>query len=172
MYILAIDQGTTGTRSVLYNEQGQIVDKADREFRQIYPKPGWVEHDPIEIWRTVVETVQELKSRNKGKIAAIGITNQRETTIIWDKKTGQPIHNAIVWQCRRTADLCEGLKPKEELFRRKTGLPVDAYFSGTKIKWLQEHVKGYQKENLLFGNMDTWLIAPVSGSETGIFNPA
>ncbi|HEX9975404.1 MAG TPA: FGGY family carbohydrate kinase, partial [bacterium] len=101
MNILAIDQGTTGTRSVLYNEQGQIVDKADREFRQIYPKPGWVEHDPLEIWQTVVDTVQELKSRNKEKIAAIGITNQRETTILWDKKTGQPIHNAIVWQCRR-----------------------------------------------------------------------
>ncbi len=158
MHILAIDQGTTGTRSVLYNEQGQIVDKADREFRQIYPKPGWVEHDPLEIWQTVVDTVQELCSRRKEKIVAIGITNQRETTILWDKKTGQPIHNAIVWQCRRTADICEQLKPKEELFRRRSGLPMDAYFSGTKIKWLLENVKGHQTENLLFGNIDTWLI--------------
>ncbi len=158
MFILAIDQGTTGTTTVLYNQDGKIVDKAYREFRQIYPKPGWVEHDPIEIWQTAMDSVKEVKSRNKEKIAAIGITNQRETTIIWDKKMGQPIHNAIVWQCRRTADICEDLKPKEELFRSKTGLPVDAYFSGTKIKWLLENVKGYQKENLLFGNIDTWLI--------------
>lgn len=158
MNILAIDQGTTGTRSVLFNEQGQIVDKADRALTQIYPKPGWVEHDPLEIWQTVVATVQELCSRNKEKLAAIGITNQRETTVIWDKKTGQPIHNAIVWQCRRTAEMCEQLKPKAELFRRKTGLPVDAYFSGTKIKWLLDHVKGCDLKNLLFGNIDTWLI--------------
>lgn len=158
MYILAIDQGTTGTRAVLYNEQGQMVDKSDRSLQQIYPQPGWVEHDPLEIWGTVVATVQELCARNKEKIAAIGITNQRETTVIWDKQTGQPIHNAIVWQCRRTADLCEQLKSKEELFRSKTGLPVDAYFSGTKIQWLLENVKGYQTENLLFGNIDTWLI--------------
>jgi len=165
MYILAIDQGTTGTTTVLYNQDGKIVDKAYREFKQIYPKPGWVEHDPLEIWGTVVDSVQQLKSRNKEKISAIGITNQRETTIIWDKKTGQPIHNAIVWQCRRTADICEKLKPKEELFRSKTGLPVDAYFSGTKIKWLLENVKGYQKENLLFGTVDTWLIWKLTGGK-------
>jgi len=165
MYILAIDQGTTGTTTVLYNQNGKIVDKAYREFKQIYPKPGWVEHDPMEIWQTVVESVQELCSRNKEKIMAIGITNQRETTIIWDKKTGQPIHNAIVWQCRRTADICEQLKSKEELFRNKTGLPVDAYFSGTKIKWLLENVKGHQKENLLFGTVDTWLIWKLTGGK-------
>lgn len=158
MHLLAIDQGTTGTRSVLYNEQGQIIDKSDREFRQIYPKPGWVEHDPLEIWQTVEATVRELCSRNNEKIVAIGITNQRETTVIWDKQTGQPIYNAIVWQCRRTADICEQLKPKEELFRRKTGLPVDAYFSGTKIKWLLENATGYEIENLRFGTIDTWLI--------------
>lgn len=158
MHLLAIDQGTTGTRSVLYNEQGQIIDKADREFRQIYPKPGWVEHDPLEIWQTVEVTVRELCSRNKEKIVAIGITNQRETTVIWNKQTGQPIYNAIVWQCRRTADICEQLKPKEELFRRKTGLPVDAYFSGTKIKWLLENATGYEIDNLRFGTIDTWLI--------------
>ncbi len=112
MYILAIDQGTTGTTTVLYDQDGKIVDKAYREFTQIYPKPGWVEHDPLEIWGTVKDSVQELKSRNKEKIAGIGITNQRETTIIWDKNTGLPIHNAIVWQCRRTADICDQLKPK------------------------------------------------------------
>lgn len=165
MYILAIDQGTTGTTTVLYDQNGKIVDKAYREFRQIYPKPGWVEHDPMEIWQTVVETVQELCSRNKEKIAAIGITNQRETTIVWDNKTGQPIHNAIVWQCRRTADICKQLKPNEEMFRSKTGLPVDAYFSGTKIKWLLENAKGYQKENLLFGTVDTWLIWKLTGGK-------
>ena len=158
MYILAIDQGTTGTTTVLYNQDGKIVDKAYREFTQIYPRPGWVEHNPLEIWQTVVDSVKELCSRHKEKIVAIGITNQRETTVIWDKKTGKPIHNAIVWQCRRTADICEQLKPKEELFRSKTGLPVDAYFSGTKIKWLLENAKGYKIDNLLFGNVDTWLI--------------
>lgn len=158
MYILAIDQGTTGTRAVLYDDRGRMVDKSDRSFRQIYPKPGWVEHDAMEIWQTVVDTVQELLARNNGKIAAIGITNQRETTVIWDRTTGQPIHHAIVWQCRRTADICERLKPKGELVRRKTGLPVDAYFSGTKIKWLLENVKGYRIEDLLFGTIDSWLI--------------
>ena len=165
MYILAIDQGTTGTTTVLYNQEGEIVDKAYREFRQIYPRPGWVEHDPLEIWQTVVDSVQELKSRNKEKIVAIGITNQRETTIGWDKKTGQPIHNAIVWQCRRTADICEKLNPKEELFRNKTGLPVDAYFSGTKIKWLLENAKDYKVDNLLFGNIDTWLIRKLTNGK-------
>ncbi|MDZ7377500.1 MAG: glycerol kinase GlpK, partial [candidate division KSB1 bacterium] len=158
MYILAIDQGTTGTRAVLYDEKGRMVDKSDRSFRQIYPKPGWVEHDAMEIWQTVIDTVQELCARNTGGIAAIGITNQRETTVIWDRTTGQPIHHAIVWQCRRTADVCERLKPKEELVRRKTGLPVDAYFSGTKIKWLLEHAAGHRIEDLLFGTIDSWLI--------------
>ena len=165
MYILAIDQGTTGTTTVLYDQDGKIVDKAYREFTQIYPKPGWVEHDPLEIWGTVKDSVQELKSRNKEKIAGIGITNQRETTIIWDKNTGLPIHNAIVWQCRRTADICDQLKPKEDLFRSKTGLPVDAYFSGTKIKWLLENVKGYNIDNLLFGTIDTWLIWKLTGGK-------
>jgi glycerol kinase len=156
--ILAIDQGTTGTTSVLYDEKGSIVDKAYRECTQIYPRPGWVEHDPVEIWQTVKETVKELCARRSRKIAAIGITNQRETTILWDRQTGQPIHHAIVWQCRRTAGICEQFKEHESLFRSKTGLPLDAYFSGTKIKWLLDHVKGYQKENILFGNVDTWMI--------------
>ena len=165
MYILAIDQGTTGTTTVLYNHEGEIVDKAWREIRQSYPSPGWVEHDPLEIWQTVVDSVRELKSRNKEKIVAVGITNQRETTVIWDKKTGQPIHNAIVWQCRRTVDICEKLKSTEELFRDKTGLPVDAYFSGTKIKWLLENVKEYKVDDLLFGNIDAWLIWKLTGGK-------
>jgi len=158
MYILAIDQGTTGTTTVLYDQNGKIVDKAYREFTQIYPKPGWVEHDPLEIWQTVVNSVNELCAGKTGDIAAVGITNQRETTILWDKITGEPIHNAIVWQCRRTAPFCEELKPQEELVRSKTGLPVDAYFSGTKITWLLKNVKDYNPDNLLFGTIDTWLI--------------
>ncbi|MBL7092627.1 glycerol kinase GlpK [candidate division KSB1 bacterium] len=158
MYILSTDQGTTGTTCVLYNKDGNLIGKAYREFKQIYPKPGWVEHDPLEIWNTVVDTVKELSGRFPGKISAIGITNQRETTIIWDKKTGLPIHNAIVWQCRRTADICEDLKEYEATFKEKTGLPIDAYFSGTKIKWLLENIDYQNKDDLLFGTVDTWLI--------------
>ncbi|MCK4445998.1 MAG: glycerol kinase GlpK, partial [Candidatus Marinimicrobia bacterium] len=158
MFILSIDQGTTGTKSVLYDRDGQIFDLAHREFTQIYPKPGWVEHDPLEIWQTVVDTVEELLSRSHGEIAAIGITNQRETTVVWDKRSGKPLYNAIVWQCRRTAGYCEELNDRQALFRSKTGLPVDAYFSGTKIKWILENVKKYNIDDLLFGTIDTWLI--------------
>ncbi|MFZ5517329.1 MAG: glycerol kinase GlpK [Candidatus Zhuqueibacterota bacterium] len=158
MYILAIDQGTTGTTTVLYDSDGKIAAKAYREFTQLYPRPGWVEHDPMEIWRTVVDSVTELCADRIGEIAAVGITNQRETTVIWDKTTGEPIHNAIVWQCRRTAPMCEQLKPHEALFRSKTGLPVDAYFSGTKISWLLDNVTGCRPGNLLFGTIDTWLV--------------
>lgn len=165
MYILSIDQGTTGTKSVLYNQDGQIVDLAYREFTQIYPQPRWVEHDPLEIWQTVVDTVEELQSRCYGEIAAIGITNQRETTVVWDKRSGKPVYNAIVWQCRRTAGYCEELQDRQALFRSKTGLPIDAYFSGTKIKWILENVKGYNIEDLLFGTIDTWLIWKLTGGD-------
>ena len=158
MYILSIDQGTTGTTSVLYDKDGNLTGKAYREFKQIYPKPGWVEHDPLEIWETVMDTIAELSEKFPGKISAVGITNQRETTVIWDKQTGTPIHNAIVWQCRRTAEICANLGEYEDIIREKTGLPIDAYFSGTKIKWLLEQVNYPQKENLLFGTIDTWLI--------------
>ena len=158
MFILSIDQGTTGTKSVLYDRDGQIFDLAHQEFTQIYPKPGWVEHDPLEIWQTVVDTVEELLSRSHGEIAAIGITNQRETTVVWDKRSGKPLYNAIVWQCRRTAGYCEELNDRQALFRSKTGLPIDAYFSGTKIKWILENVKKYNIDDLLFGTIDTWLI--------------
>ena len=158
MFILSIDQGTTGTKSVLYDRDGQIVDLVHREFTQIYPKPGWVEHDPLEIWQTVVDTIEVLLSRSHGEIAAIGITNQRETTVIWDKRSGKPVYNAIVWQCRRTAGYCEELNDRQALFRSKTGLPIDAYFSGTKIKWILENVKKCNIDDLLFGTIDTWLI--------------
>jgi len=157
MYILVIDQGTTGTRAVLINQNIQIVDKSYREFRQLYPQPGWVEHDPLEIWQTVIETVNEVVSRHRGEIQAIGIANQRETTVIWNRKTGQPVYNAIVWQCRRTTAICQDLKKYEPLFREKTGLPLDAYFSGTKIKWILENIAD-DPADLLFGTIDSWLI--------------
>lgn len=165
MYILSIDQGTTGTTSIFYDQSGRIVGKAYGEFSQIYPQPGWVEHNPMEIWQTVVDTVEELCTRYPGKIAAVGITNQRETTILWDRTTGTPIYNAIVWQCRRTAEYCESLREHEGLFRSKTGLPVDAYFSGTKVKWILENAKTYRLDNILFGTIDSWLLWKLTGGK-------
>jgi len=165
--IMALDQGTTSSRCVIFNKKGEIVSMAQREFEQLYPKAGWVEHSPMEIWATQFSVATEAMLQNKIQakdIEAIGITNQRETTVIWDKRTGLPIHNAIVWQCRRTAFICDELKKQglDTLIRKKTGLVVDAYFSGTKIKWILDNVKGARKEaergNLLFGNIDTWLI--------------
>lgn len=158
MFILAIDQGTTGTKSILFDQKGKIVSSAYREFTQFYPEPGWVEHDPVEIWQTVVDTVQDLCSEYQGQIAALGITNQRETTVIWDKLTGKPVYNAIVWQCRRTTTMCGELKKHQNLFQSRTGLPVDAYFSGTKIKWILDQLENQSTETLLFGTIDTWLI--------------
>ena len=158
MYILAIDQGTTGTRAILFDHTGQIVDSCYNEFTQFYPKPAWVEHDPMEIWRTVVDTVTELCTKYQGQIAAVGITNQRETTVVWDKTTGKPVYNAIVWQCRRTAKMCRDLEPHSSAIQSKTGLPIDAYFSGTKIKWILDQLERESTENLLFGTIDTWLI--------------
>ncbi len=165
MYILSIDQGTTGTTTVLYDQSGGIAAKTYREFTQIYPRPGWVEHDPMEIWQTVIDAVEELLSQHPGKIAAIGITNQRETAVLWDKNNGLPIYNAIVWQCRRTAEFCENLHEHEALFRKKTGLPVDAYFSGTKVKWILDHVKGHKPDDILFGTIDSWLIWRLTGGK-------
>ncbi len=155
--ILSIDQGTTGTRAVLYNNKGEIAGKAYREIHLTYPRPGWVEQDPLEIWNTVVDTVEEVCSGFEGKIAAVGITNQRETTVLWDRKTSAPVYNAIVWQCRRTAGLCENLRDSAAEIRKKTGLPVDAYFSATKIQWILGH-QGKPGANLAFGNIDAWLI--------------
>lgn len=166
-YVMAFDQGTTSCRAILFDKEGKIVGVSQQEFAQIYPKPGWVEHDAMEIWGTqsgVARQVLEVNGIRPDEIAAIGITNQRETTVVWDKNTGRPVYNAIVWQCRRTADICEELKAKgyEDLVREKTGLVIDAYFSGTKIKWILDNVEGAREKaergDLLFGTMDTWLI--------------
>ena len=166
-FVLAIDQGTTSSRAVLFNHSGQIVSVAKREFGQIFPKPGWVEHNPEEIWSSQASVVTEamVKAGTSGKnIAAIGITNQRETTIVWDRETGQPVYNAIVWQDRRTSDYCDTLKKEGWLIpiKEKTGLIIDSYFSGTKIKWILDNVNGARKRaeqgKLAFGNIDSWLV--------------
>ncbi len=163
MAVLSIDQGTTGTTAVLVNANGYIIKRAYSEFPQIYPQPGWVEHDPQVIWSTVVETVNEVCAGHTGEILAVGITNQRETTVLWDKTTGEPLHNAIVWQCRRTAGLCEQLREHEDLIRARTGLPLDAYFSGTKIRWLLDHLDDVDIDNTCFGTIDSWLIWNLTG---------
>lgn len=166
-YVLAIDQGTTSTRAILFNQKGEVVHIAQREFHQYFPNPGWVEHDANEIWSSVLSVIASVlteKNIQPEQIASIGITNQRETTVVWDKTTGNPIYNAIVWQSRQTADLCEQLNVEGygELFRNKTGLLIDPYFSGTKVKWILEHVDGArekaEKGELLFGTIDTWII--------------
>jgi len=166
-YILTLDQGTTSSRAILFNHQGEIVSLAQKEFTQIYPEPGWVEHDPMEIWSTQASVITEAvlqKGIDRQALAAIGITNQRETTVIWDRNTGQPIYNAIVWQDRRTSAICDQLKKegKAAVIQEKTGLIIDAYFSGTKIQWILDHVAGARQraENgeLAFGTVDSWLI--------------
>ncbi len=166
-YVMAMDQGTTSSRCILFDRDGNICSLAQKEFAQYYPKPGWVEHDPHEIWSSQMAVATEAMGRigaDAGDIAAIGITNQRETTIVWDKRTGNPIYPAIVWQCRRTADMIEELKKDgfAEKIREKTGLIPDAYFSGTKIKWILDYVDGAreaaERGELLFGTVDTWLI--------------
>ncbi|MGL4861148.1 MAG: glycerol kinase GlpK [Enterobacteriaceae bacterium] len=167
-YIVALDQGTTSSRAVVLDHDANVISVAQREFKQIYPHPGWVEHDPMEIWATQTSTLVETLAQagiSADQVAAIGITNQRETTIVWDKATGKPVYNAIVWQCRRTADICEGLKKKanlEEYIRHNTGLVVDPYFSATKLKWILDHVEGArtraQNGELLFGTVDSWLV--------------
>ncbi|WP_206885644.1 glycerol kinase GlpK [Alicyclobacillus mali (ex Roth et al. 2021)] len=166
-FILAFDQGTTSSRAILFDRAGRIHSIAQKEFTQIYPKPGWVEHDPMEIWGTqsgVAREVLEKAAVSPDQVAAIGITNQRETTIVWEKATGKPVYNAIVWQDRRTADICDELKAAghADTIRSKTGLVIDAYFSGTKIKWILDHVEGARERaergELLFGTVDTWLV--------------
>jgi glycerol kinase len=158
MAILAIDQGTTGTTCILYNSAGEPVTRAYREFSQIYPREGWVEHDPEEIWQSVIDGVQELSGSISLPVTAVGITNQRETTIVWDRRTGQPVYNAIVWQCRRTSELCRNYEAERELITAKTGLPLDAYFSATKIRWILDHCRNLDIDNILFGTVDTWLV--------------
>lgn len=172
-YILAIDQGTTGSRAVVYDKQGRVKASAYEEFPQYFPKPGWVEHKPEEILGSVRHSIQKvLKKVPRNSIAAIGITNQRETTVVWDRETGRPVYNAIVWQCRRTAERCRQLKRKktfETLIRKTTGLPVDAYFSATKIEWILKNVPGALKKakagRLLFGTTDTWVLWNLTGGK-------
>ncbi len=158
MAILAIDQGTTGTTSILYDEKGAALASAYREFTQIYPREGWVEHDPEEIWQTVVLGLQELGTKYSGQVQAVGITNQRETTVVWDRRSGIPVYNAIVWQCRRTSEFLRRYEPEREFIRSRTGLPLDAYFSAAKIRWILGHCGRLDYENLLFGTIDTWLV--------------
>jgi glycerol kinase len=180
-FILAMDQGTTSSRAIVFNGQGLPVGSAQEEFKQIYPQPGWVEHDPAAIWQTQLSTAQ--RSLKKAKIsaddlAAIGITNQRETTLLWDRKTGQPVYNAIVWQCRRTAPMCERIKADgfDKVLRAKTGLVTDAYFSGTKLAWLLENVDGVrlraQKGELAFGTVDSFLLWRLTNGELHITDPS
>lgn len=176
-YIMALDQGTTSSRCILYDKQGNMVSVAQKEFTQIYPADGWVEHDAMEIWSTQMGVAQEALLKvgcTYRDIEAIGITNQRETTIVWDRETGEPVYNAIVWQCRRTAGLCDSLMAAGygEMIRRKTGLLIDAYFSGTKLKWILDNVDGARRRaeegKLLFGTVETWLIWKMTGGRVHV----
>ncbi len=176
-YVMALDAGTTSNRCIIFDRSGKPAASAQKEFRQIYPRPGWVEHDPVELWSTQIGVCAEAMSRlgiTAADIAAIGITNQRETTIVWDRETGVPVYNAIVWQCRRTADLCEKLRARglSDVIRKKTGLALDPYFSATKLAWILENVEGAREKagsgRLLFGTVDTWLIWKLSGGKLHI----
>lgn len=189
-YVLALDQGTTSSRAILFDHAGKARGIASKEFRQIYPQPGWVEHDPMEIWETQLEVARRVLDENGVKpedIAGIGITNQRETTVLWERSTGRPLANAIVWQCRRTAEYCDALKADglEGEVRKRTGLVIDAYFSGTKVKWLLDSIPGARdraaKGELCFGTIDSWLLFKLTGrhatdysnaSRTMLFNIA
>src|ERR1700754_2958386 len=170
-YILAIDQGTTSSRAILFDHAGSIAGTAQREFTQIFPQPGWVEHNPREILTSVLVTLTEVINNagiQPSDIDSIGITNQRETAVVWDKASGQPVYNAIVWQSRQTSAICDQLKADgfDDMVRAKTGLLIDAYFSGTKVKWILDHVEGAREKaargELLFGTIDTWLVWKLS----------
>ena len=176
-YVLALDQGTTSSRAILFNHDGTVAGVAQREFPQIFPEPGWVEHDPQEIWASQIAVATEVLGRAEVRprdVAAIGITNQRETTIVWDRESGQPIANAIVWQDRRTAEICDRLKAGgyERLVGDRTGLVIDAYFSGSKIAWLLDHVPGARAKAeagcLAFGTVDSWLVWQLTSGRTHI----
>lgn len=176
-YIMALDQGTTSSRAIIFDHSGNIVSSINKEFTQIYPNPGWVEHDPMEILDSQIEVAKAVLEKTGIKaedIAAIGITNQRETTVVWDKNTGKPVYNAIVWQCRRTAPICDEIKNNgfDKEILKKTGLIVDAYFSGTKIKWILDNVEGVRERaengDLYFGNIDSWLIWNLTGGKAHV----
>lgn len=176
-FILSIDQGTTSSRAILFNQSGEIVETAQKEFEQFFPKPGWVEHDANEIWTSVLACMSEVLRKadiEPNQVAGIGITNQRETAVVWDKHTGKPIYKAIVWQSRQTEDICKELREQghNDLFREKTGLLLDPYFSGTKVKWILDNVEGAREKadngDLLFGTMDTWLVYKLTGGKEHI----
>ena len=179
-YVVALDQGTTSSRAIIFDHDARIVAVSQREFTQHYPQPGWVEHDPMEIWATQSSTLTEALAKSgihNDEIAAIGITNQRETTVVREKATGKPVYNAIVWQCRRTAAICEELKARglDNYVRENTGLLLDAYFSGTKVKWILDNVEGAREKaergELLFGTVDTWLIWKMTNGEVHVTDP-
>ncbi|WNS73847.1 glycerol kinase GlpK [Bacillus sp. DTU_2020_1000418_1_SI_GHA_SEK_038] len=176
-YILSLDQGTTSSRAIIFDRKGAVVHIAQKEFKQYFPNPGWVEHNPNEIWGSILAVIAAVLSETRIKpqqIAGIGITNQRETTVVWNKETGNPVYNAIVWQSRQTSEICEQLIAQgyNDLFREKTGLLIDAYFSGTKVKWILDHVEGAKEDakqgKLMFGTMDTWLIWKLTGGKCHI----
>ncbi|QTN00348.1 glycerol kinase GlpK [Sediminibacillus dalangtanensis] len=176
-YIMALDQGTTSSRAILFNHQGEIVETAQREFQQFFPKSGWVEHDANEIWTSITSCIAEVLRKSDAEpenIAAIGITNQRETTVVWDRNTAKPIYKAIVWQSRQTAPICRELKEQgyNDLFREKTGLLIDPYFAGTKVKWILDNVEGAREKadngDLMFGTIDSWLIYKLSGGKAHV----
>lgn len=176
-YILALDQGTTSSRAIIFDRNGNIVSSSQKEFQQVFPNPGWIEHDPVEIWKTQINSaIDAIKqvSINPLEIVGIGITNQRETTVLWDKNTGKPVYNAIVWQCRRTAQICDELKKRDltSYIKENTGLVIDAYFSGTKIKWILDNVEGVRERaesgDILFGTVDSWLLWNLTGGKVHI----
>ncbi|BAQ10727.1 glycerol kinase [Bacillus sp. OxB-1] len=176
-YMMALDQGTTSSRAILFDEKGSVVHTAQREFKQYFPQPGWVEHNADEIWSSILSVIAGVlseKNISSDQIAGIGITNQRETTVVWDKHTGNPVYHAIVWQSRQTADICEELREqgRNETFRKKTGLLLDPYFSGTKVKWILDHVEGAREKaeqgDLLFGTIDTWIVWKLSGGKAHV----
>jgi glycerol kinase len=180
-YILALDQGTTSSRAILFDREGRAVATAQQEFEQLYPRPGWVEHRPEDIWSSQLDAARHVLASSRvraDQVAAIGITNQRETTIIWDRETGEPIHNAIVWQCRRTAEMCDEMRRVglARLFQERTGLVLDAYFSGTKARWLLDHVPGARERaergQLAFGTVDTWLVWKLTGGRVHVTDPS
>lgn len=176
-YVMALDAGTTSNRAIIFDNESHIVSVSQKEFTQYFPKPGWVEHDANEIFHSMVEVMREALAQanmTASEISAIGITNQRETTVVWDKNTGDPVYNAIVWQSRQTAPICEDLKARGlvDEFRDKTGLVIDAYFSGTKVKWILDNVEGArekaEKGDLLFGTIDCWLVWKLTGGQVHI----
>lgn len=176
-YVLTIDEGTTSARAIVFDHQGDCVSVASKEFKQYYPNSGWLEHDPEEIWATTVEVIEKALQNGKideDDIKAIGIANQRETAVVWDKRTGKPVYNAIVWGDRRTAEFCDGLKSKgfESMVKQKTGLVLDPYFSGTKIRWILDHVDGAREKanrgDLLFSNIDGWIIWNLTGGKAHV----